>query len=110
MPNTKISIIEAALLSGFAAIGGILAYIMRTLNREQQPKLSRAVLEGMSSAFIGLIAMLACKALNIDWYWSGVIVGVFGWMGAESSIVLFQRLVRKKLGISDAFDKDKRTS
>lgn len=101
MPNTKLPIIETALMSSFAGIGGVLAYIMRTLNREQKPKLGRAFVEGLSSGFVGLLAMFACKALNIDWYWSGVIVGTFGWMGAESSIILVQRLVRSRLGLKD---------
>lgn len=43
--------------------------------------------------------MLCCKALNIDILWSGVIVGVFGWLGAEASIVMLAGLLRRKLGI-----------
>ena len=100
MPQDKITIIETVLFSSFAAIGGMLSYLMRTLNKEQKPLLTKSVVETLSSAFVGLLAMLVCKALALDWYWSGVIVGVFGWVGAEASIAMLSGVIRKRLGIN----------
>lgn len=97
-PN-DISILEILVFGPFAAVGGLLAYILRTLNNEEKPKWQRGLVEAASSGFVGLIAMLACKAIGLDWKWSGVVVGVFGWLGAETSIMLLARLVRTKLGI-----------
>lgn len=99
MEPEKVNLIEGALFSGFAAIGGVLAYLMRTLNKEEKPIWSRAIVEFLSSGFVGVLAALACKAAGIDYLWSGVIVGVFGWMGAEASIAMLGRIVRKRLGI-----------
>lgn len=99
-PN-KLDILRSAIFIGFATLGGLLAYLMRTLNTEEKPLIKRAVVEGLSSGFVGLIAMLMCRALGLSWEWSGVIVGLFGWLGAETSIVLLSQVVRKKLGIDD---------
>ena len=97
-PN-NINLIESILFGLFAGIGGLLAYVLRTLNSNERPTWLRAIVEAASSGFIGLLAMLACKAMGLDWRWSGVIVGVFGWLGAEASIMMLAKIVRKKLGI-----------
>lgn len=104
-PN-KIDMIRTAIFVAFATVGGLLSYLMRTLNKAEKPILSRSLIEGLSSGFVGLIAMLMCKALGLSWEWSGVVVGVFGWLGAETSIVMLSKAVRKKLGIEDEYNKN----
>ncbi|MFW0778540.1 MAG: phage holin family protein [Rickettsiales bacterium] len=106
MPGDKISALETLLFGAFAGTGGILSYMMRMLSREKKPRIGASIVEGLSSAFVGVLAMLACKALNLDWYWSGVIVGVFGWIGAEASIAMLTKLVRKRLGVDDNVGKN----
>jgi len=86
------------------AIGGLLAYLLRTLNEDATPTVGRAIVEAFSSGFVGLIAMLICKALGLDWKWSGVVVGVFGWLGAEASIMVAIRFLKSKLGLSNKDD------
>lgn len=95
----NVNLIETLFFCLFASIGGLLAYILRALNNNEKPKWFRGLIEALASGFVGLIAMLACKALALDWRWSGVVVGVFGWLGAEASIMLLAKLVRTKLGI-----------
>lgn len=95
----EITFVETLLYSALAGVGGVLAYMVRTLNKGERPVWYRAVLEMFSSGFVGLLAMLLCKALNLDWQWSGVIVGVFGWLGAETSIVLLSNFIRERIGI-----------
>ena len=98
--------VEILAFGGFAAIGGLLAYVLRELNNGTTPTFLRAIVEALSSGFVGLLAMMACKALGLDWWWSGVIVGVFGWLGAESSIMLLIRVVRNRLGIANNDNRD----
>ncbi|USL90054.1 hypothetical protein [Vibrio phage vB_VpaS_CHI] len=100
MDDQRLAIYQSLLLTAFAALGGLLSYLLRVLNRDEKPRLYRAFVETFSSAFVGILAILACKALNIDVLWSGIIVGVFGWLGAEASIVILTGLVRKKLGVN----------
>lgn len=96
------SFLEECIFFGlFAATGGLLAYILRQLNHEKKPQLYRALAEFFSSGFVGILAMLLCKALDLDWRWSGLIVGVFGWMGAETSIATLSKAIRRKLGLED---------
>lgn len=104
MSDERLAVIQSLLLTGFAALGGLLSYLMRVLNRDEKPRAYRAFVETFSSAFVGILAILACKALNLDVLWSGIIVGVFGWLGAEASIVILTGLVRKKLGVNPNVD------
>lgn len=101
MAQEKVGLIETVLFSGFAGVGGILAYCLREVSEGQKPQFKRALIEGFSSAFVGVIAMMACKALGLDWYWSGVVVGVFGWLGANASIALLAKAVKARLGIKE---------
>ncbi|UZT28672.1 hypothetical protein pD_gene0065 [Vibrio phage 033B] len=105
-PN-KLDLIRTAIFVAFATVGGLLAYLMRAFNKAEKPVLARGVVEGLSSGFVGLIAMLMCKALGLSWEWSGVVVGVFGWLGAETSIMMLSKAVRKKLGIDDGNEYNK---
>lgn len=101
LTNSPDFLYESICFGLFAAVGGCLAYTLRCLNQEKKPKVSRAIAEFLASGFVGILAMLGCKAMELDWRWSGLVVGVFGWLGAEVSIALLAKLVRKKLGISD---------
>lgn len=105
MPQNKITIVETILFALFAGVGGMLSYLLRSLNSNLSPKFSRAFVEALSSAFVGLIAMLICKAVEIDLYWSGAIVGVFGWIGAETSMVIFTKIVKARFGAGDPCSK-----
>ncbi len=99
---------EALFFVSVAAVGGVLGYLMRAFNRGEERRWDRAGLEMMASGFIGFLAMLACKAVELDWHWAGVVVGVLGWLGAEASIVLLSNLIRNRLGIrNDRKDKEK---
>lgn len=84
----------------FAAIGGFMGHLMRTLDARDDIKWGRAVLEGIAAGFVGLLVLFACQALNLSEQWTGVIVGVCGWLGANASIRLLETLVYDKLGVS----------
>lgn len=88
-----------------AALGGLLAYLMRELDRGNTPSVRRAILEGLSSGFVGYLAFLLCRALDIEGDYTGFIVGVFGWLGAQASIALFGGFMRNRLGITDTAPK-----
>ena len=87
-----------------AAVGGTLGYLMRTIRRGKRVRLTLCGLEACASGFVGYLIFLLCRAMKIDDNWVGPIVGVFGWVGASSSIRLLERVVNKKLGLGD--DKD----
>ena len=97
--NNERDIIEILQFAGFSAMGGLLGYLMRQATREQPIELGRATLEAVASGFIGTITMFLCHAMELPWYWSGAVVGVLGWLGAEASIVVIARAVRGKIGL-----------
>ena len=106
--NNEYNIIEILQFAGFSAMGGLLGYLMRQATREQPIKLSRATLEAVASGFIGVIMMFLCHAIGLPWYWSGAVVGVLGWLGAEASIVVIARVIRGKVGLDLIPEKEKK--
>lgn len=85
--------------AAFASLGGILGYSMRMLEHGAPIKLTMAIIEGMASGFVGLLMFLACNQLGLSPEWTGVIVGVSGWLGANATLRILEILVYKKLGI-----------
>lgn len=106
--NNEFNIIEILQFAGFSAMGGLLGYLMRQVTREQPIKLSRATLEAVTSGFVGTITMFLCHAIGLPWYWSGAVVGVLGWLGAEASIVVISRVIRGKIGLDLIPEKEKK--
>lgn len=90
----------------FASVGGIVGHLMRTLDKKEKIQWFRALLEGIAAGFVGLLILFACRALNVNEQWTGVIVGVSGWLGASTSIKILELIVRKKLGLSKGASND----
>lgn len=90
------------LFSAFAAVAGLLGHLMRNANNRRHTTIARSILEAASSGFIGFLTVLMCRAMGLSYEWTGFIAGVLGWLGATASIQLFERAVRRKLGLSDA--------
>lgn len=91
-----------------AAMGGLLGYIMREHDKGNELNGWRAIAEAFSSGFVGFLVMLLCRAMGFDPLWSGFIVGIFGWLGANVSIRLLERMVYERLGIKLRANTDKR--
>lgn len=93
---------QTLVYSLFAAFGGLMGYLMRAVDRGQPVSYGRAFLEAVGAGFVGALVTLACMAMQLDPLWSGVVVGVSGWLGAQATIRVLEILVYKKLGIAKA--------
>lgn len=92
--------LKAAVYTLFAVFGGIMGYLMRSLdNNQNKINWSRALIEGASAGFVGLLVTLLCDAIHLSESWTGVIVGVSGWLGANATIRMLESVVLNKLGI-----------
>lgn len=76
-----------------------MGHLMRTLDNRQKIKWSRAILEGGAAGFVGVLMLLVCQAMKLTEQWTGVVVGLSGWLGANATIRMVESLVLKKLGI-----------
>lgn len=76
-----------------AFTGGVLGYLMRTLESGQRPNLTRSLIEGLSAGFAGLLILLLCRVGGVGEEMTGVIVGVGGWLGASATIRKLEPLV-----------------
>lgn len=81
-----------------AVVGGILGYLMRTLENGQKPSLLRSLLEGLAAGFTGLLLLLLCQVSGIGPEMTGVIVGIGGWLGASATIRRIEPFVFKPYG------------
>jgi hypothetical protein len=90
--------IEALCIAGTA---GLLAFLMRAFRKGRRVRWPEALIKTAASAFVGYLALHACIALKIDDAWVGVVVGCLGWIGAESSIAVIERLVFRRLGVPE---------
>jgi hypothetical protein len=86
--------------TSLAAIGGVLGYIMRTIDARMKLNWWHVLLQGAAAGFVGLLSVLVCEELNLSMAWTGVAAGLLGWLGANASAGLLSKLLLKKLGIS----------
>lgn len=92
-------LLEYSFYAAFASFGGILGHLFRTFHAEQPIHWGKAALEGASAGFVGLLTLLLCQAIGVSEEWTGVIVGLLGWMGANATVKVLELVVLKKLGI-----------
>lgn len=93
--------LRVAAYTAFATLGGALGHLMRTFDK-QQFSWARCILESLAAGFVGLLMLLVCQAMALSEQWTGVIVGVSGWLGANATIRMLESLVRKRLGLDAA--------
>lgn len=98
-PQTN-DIIVLALFALFATVGGVIGYLSRTIQAGGEVKWPRAILEGFSAGFIGLVVTFLCEALHLNLCWTGAIVGVSGWMGATASVKIVEMVISRRLGLT----------
>jgi hypothetical protein len=99
-----LSWLQAAMFTAFAAFAGGLGYVMRTMDAQQPVTVWRTLVQGMAAGFVGLLVMWICQSAGLSWQWMAVSVGVSGWLGAEATIQVIQKLVWNKLGLNRSSD------
>ena len=103
---TLLQALKGAALAAFAAVAGFLGYVLRMLDAHTSVSYARAFIEAGSSALVGLLTMWVCEALGLSTQWTAVSVGISGWLGANASIQVLQRLVWSKLGLNPRSNDD----
>lgn len=87
--------------AGFASFGGALGFIMRQLDAKAPITFWRVVFEMLCAAFAGVLVMLVCQATNMSVQWTGIVVGVFGWLGGSAAMRYLEKVVSRKIGAGD---------
>lgn len=99
MKGTAYEWIQTALWAGFAFFGGSMGYIMRRIEKSEKVIWLRVVVEGAAASFTGILVLFVCQQMQLSLQWTGVAVGVCGWLGASWTIGALEKLLSKKLGI-----------
>lgn len=95
---------KAIAYAAFASFGGFMGHVMRTFDKREKLHWGRASVEGIAAGFVGLLVLFVCQAMDLSQQWTGVIVGVSGWLGANASIRMLEQIVFKTLGIASSPD------
>jgi hypothetical protein len=82
-----------------AAIAGFLGYCMRTVQSGKRLRAFQATVETASAGLFGYLVEHLCEAMRIGHPWSAVVIGTFGWMGANVVGTVLRGFVFRKLGI-----------
>lgn len=85
--------------AAFAGIGGFLAHIVKCLENNSPISWLKCIVAAFASGFVGILMVLLCTILKLDMAWTGLLVGMSGWIGAEATIQLISAIVRRKLGV-----------
>lgn len=100
MNDDLIWIWKAAAYAAFSALGGILGHLMRAIEKRQKISVLRCAIEGVAAGFVGLLVLMLCQASGMSEQWTGVVVGVSGWLGASATIRMLESAVHKRLGVN----------
>lgn len=83
------------LLLLLACAGGMLGAIVRMADAKQKIDWFVVAVETAASGFSGVIVMLLCQQLSLNLQWTGIIVGVCGWVGGRTTMLWLEKRVRK---------------
>ena len=83
-----------------------MGHLLRTIHSNQKIGWIRAIIEGCAAGFVGVLVLFTCQAMHLSEAWTGVIVGVCGWLGASTTIAMLENVVRKKLGLTSEAPND----
>lgn len=97
--------VEALFYFAFAGFAGAIGHIMRTLNANKQFAWGRVVIEAGGAACAGFLVYQLCLAMDLSRHWTGVMVGVCGWLGSSATIQMLEPVVRRVFGVKDHADK-----
>ena len=93
-------VMEPLALILISFFGGLLGYVMRTIDAKEQVRMGIAFLEGLSSAFFGMLMYAIYKELNISLWLAFTFAGLFAWAGSRATVRALKAVVQHKLGIN----------
>lgn len=103
---SQFSWVKLVSYTSLAGLGGVLGHLLRVVDSGAKVVWTRAILEGVSASFVGTLFLLTCQAMHLNEMWTGVVVGLAGWLGANASVRILERVVYKKLGLSKELKSD----
>ena len=83
-----------------AIVAGFLGELYRTVMKREQIVWKYVFVKAGAAGFCGVMFLLGCSAASLSDQTTGMVVGVFGWLGAEVSIVVLEKWVFRSIGIN----------
>jgi hypothetical protein len=92
--------ITAAICIALAGFGGLMSYLIKTIDSGKHPSWGRSALECGGSMFMGAMVYLLCTAMKWEGLWTMVFAGLSGWMGSLAVVRMFEALILKRAGLT----------
>lgn len=89
---------EAIFYFCFAGFAGAIGYTLRQMNSNLPVFWKRVCLEAAGAALVGFLVYQMCLAMDLSREWTGVVVGVCGWLGSHATISMLEPLIRRIVG------------
>lgn len=81
-----------------AAVAGALGYIVKQQNAKQTILWAEVTVRAASAGFVGLLVYWLCGIFKFDSNTTGIVVGVFGWIGATATMEVLRKIVFNRIG------------
>ena len=85
--------VKAIAFTVLAIIAGAVGHLFRTFESGEKISATIVLIKTLAAGVTGFLMYLLCLALNFNDIWSGIIVGVFGWLGADTTISVLKGFV-----------------
>lgn len=94
---------ETLRAAGYTLLGAISGFVAKVVEDVEGDKVrpSQWFAAALGSGLVGYLIYLLCLSLGFDGPLIGVVVGLFGALGAKATIVVLKKFVFGKLGISE---------
>lgn len=90
---------KIAVIAALSCFGGVMGYIMRSIDSGESIHPARVLLEGLASIFFGIVIGMLCMEYKFSLYWTLAIVSVTAWLGARTTIKALEPLIMSRFGV-----------
>lgn len=92
-------IVSVALGGLLAAFSGAIGYLHRQVSGKRAISWLEGVVRALGSGVVGMLVAMLCVAMELSIPWTGFLVGTAGWLGADITMVLLEKIVHKRIGL-----------
>ena len=88
------------LLGGLlAAFTGAIGYFHRQITGRHKISLLEGFIRALGSGVVGMVVVMLCVATELSLPWTGVLVANAGWLGADLTMSMVEKIIHRKIGL-----------
>lgn len=92
-------IVHVLLGGALAAFCGAIGYLHRQVSGKRAISLLEGVIRALGSGVAGMLVAMLCVATELSIPWTGFLVGCAGWLGADITMMMLEKIIQKRIGL-----------